>query len=232
MEGWIKLHRQFLDWEWYNDIPTKVLFVHLLLKANSTDNNWRGNFIKRGQFFTSLGHLSDETGLTVKQIRGSLQKLKNTKEITIEGASNGTMVTISKYDSYQSIQNTKGKPGGKRRANEGQTKGNNKEEEEYKEVDTNVSTWRDDFDIYLKECKSEYSRLYSDQSFISEQSRLNPNVNIKLSIEKGYTNFWGTELGWKHKKKSKSKEIDWKATIINSIEMNKVYYTRDELANL
>jgi len=103
---------------------------------------------------------------------------------------------------------------------------------ERKEVDTNVSTWRDDFDIYLKECKSEYSRLYSDQSFISEQSRLNPNVNIKLSIEKGYTNFWGTELGWKHKKKSKSKEIDWKATIINSIEMNKVYYTREELANL
>jgi len=64
---------------------------------------------------------------------------------------------------------------------------------------------------------------------LKTQQRLNPNVNIKLSIEKGFRNFWGTEAGWQHKKKSRSKEIDWKRTIINSIAFNKVYYTKQEL---
>ena len=37
------------------------------------------------------------------------------------------------------------------------------------------------------------------------QERLNPNIDVKLSLEKGYVNFWGTEAGWIHKKKSRSK---------------------------
>ena len=42
MEGWIKLHRQILDWEWYDDINVKVLFLHLLLTANYEDKKWQG----------------------------------------------------------------------------------------------------------------------------------------------------------------------------------------------
>lgn len=30
MQGWIKLHRRFVDWEWYSDIVTKTVFVDLL----------------------------------------------------------------------------------------------------------------------------------------------------------------------------------------------------------
>ena len=49
MEGWIKLHRKILDWEWYTDAPVRILFEHLLLTANSEDKKWRGMTIKRGQ---------------------------------------------------------------------------------------------------------------------------------------------------------------------------------------
>jgi len=92
-----------------------------------------------------------------------------------------------------------------------------------------IPSWKDDFNIYLTECKKSYHQYYNDEQFIVAQSKLNPNVNVKLSITKGFENFWGTEAGWKHKKKSRIKEIDWRQTIINSIEMNKVYYTKQEL---
>lgn len=95
-----------------------------------------------------------------------------------------------------------------------------------------VITWRDDFNVYLVECKEAFRQYYTDENFIKTQQALNPNVNVKLSITKGYENFWKTEAGWKHKKKSKTEQIDWKRTIINAIEMNRVYYTKQELAEI
>ena len=55
-----------------------------------------------------------------------------------------------------------------------------------------------------------------------------PGVNIKLSLEKACTNFWATDAGWKHKKKSRAKEIDMRMTLINAIDKNKVYYGKNE----
>lgn len=224
MEGWIKLYRQFLNWEWYKDIPTKTVFIHLLIKANNEEAKWKGMTILRGQLFTSMLHICEETGLTYKQVRIAISKLESTKEVATKGANKGTMITICKYDDYQQKDKTKGRT--KR-----QSKGDKQEEEEY--IDNKLSIlWRDDFEVYLKECKIAYKKYYNDKNFIEEQSRLNPNVNVKLSIEKGFTNYWGKEAGWVHKKKSRTKDIDWEATIINSISLNKVYYTKQELAAL
>jgi hypothetical protein len=134
VDGWIKLHRSLLSWEWYSDIPTKTVFIHLLLSANHADASFRGRKILRGQRWTSIGHLANETGLTVKQVRVAIEKLQSTKELTSEGASDGTMITVCKYDSYQEIPTPNGKPKGEQRANKGQatgqTKGNKQEEEE------------------------------------------------------------------------------------------------------
>lgn len=89
-------------------------------------------------------------------------------------------------------------------------------------------TWRESFEIYTQECNKAYNIYLSDLVEMQKQQKLNPGINIKLSIEKGYHNFWSTEAGWKYKKKSRYKTIDWKATITKSIDINKVYYTREE----
>ena len=68
----IKLYDKILSWEWYSDINTFRLFVHLLLKANYKDLNFEGRKILRGQLVTSLSSLSSQTGLTVRQVRVSL----------------------------------------------------------------------------------------------------------------------------------------------------------------
>ena len=94
MEGWIKIHRKLIEWEWYNDINTKVVFLHLLLTANHKEKKWQGHTILRGQKLTSLEHLSKEVGLSIQQTRTALKKLKSTNEITIKSTNKYTLITI------------------------------------------------------------------------------------------------------------------------------------------
>lgn len=109
MEGWIKLYRKFLNWEWYKDNNVKIIFLHLLLTANHKDKKWKGKTIKKGQKLTSLNHLAEETNLTIQQTRTAISKLKSTNEITIKATSKYTLITIEKYSDYQveEIENNK-----------------------------------------------------------------------------------------------------------------------------
>jgi hypothetical protein len=149
MSGWIKIHRTLIEWEWYDDLPTRATFIHLLITVNHAPKKWKGIDIGRGQRHTSIGKLAKECALTEKQIRTSLEKLQKTGEVVIQGASNGTMITVCKYDSYQSFSETEGEQTGKPRASGGQTEGeqratnnknkNLKNEEEEQEVKSAVA---------------------------------------------------------------------------------------------
>jgi len=80
--GFIKIYRLFLEWEWYDDINTSRLFLHLLLKANFKDKKWHGIDVKRGEILTGRKELSKQTGLSEQQVRSSLNKLKSTSGLT------------------------------------------------------------------------------------------------------------------------------------------------------
>ena len=108
--GWIKLHRQLLEWEWYDDINTSRLFVHLMLTANHKDNKWRGIEIKRGSRLTSLDKLSSETSLSVSKIRTAIKKLISTNEIASKSHSQHTVFTMINYDMYQDDDKQNDKP--------------------------------------------------------------------------------------------------------------------------
>jgi len=113
--GWIKIHRQLTSWEWYNDVNTTRVFLHLLLVANHKDNKWRGIDIKRGQRLTSISALAKETNLTIKNIRTSIKRLKTTNEVASHSTAQHTVFTMVNYDLYQE--------GASEVANEGQAKG-------------------------------------------------------------------------------------------------------------
>lgn len=100
--GYIKLYRSLLDWEWYADANAMRVFIHCLLKANHTVKKWQGYTIHAGQFITSLSHLAKETGLTLRQIRTVINKLKMTKELTIESTHRNTIITVNNWDKWQS----------------------------------------------------------------------------------------------------------------------------------
>ena len=106
----------------------------------------------------------------------------------------------------------------------GNGKGNGKEEEEEREEE--VKNWRSDYETYVTELNVAINTLLEDKDWMKEREKFNPNVNIKLSLEKAYKDFWSTEAGWKHKKKSKSAVVNWKSTLNSAIELNKVYNPR------
>lgn len=99
--GFITLHRQILDWEWYGDAKTVCLFLHLLLTANYEEGRFQGREIHRGQLVTSLTSLSTETGLSVRQTRTALDHLISTGEVTNESTPQYRVITIVNYSKYQ-----------------------------------------------------------------------------------------------------------------------------------
>lgn len=123
--GFIVLHRKFLNWEWYSEPNCVLIFIHCLLKANWKDKNWKGNLIKRGSFITSINHLAQETNLTVQQTRTALKKLQSTGELTCTATNKHSLITIVNYDIYQQLEEEDNKPDNNQITNEQQT--NNKQ---------------------------------------------------------------------------------------------------------
>ena len=106
MESWIKLYNKMLDWEWYKDTTVVRVFLHCLLKANYAEKKWCGIVVGRGQFLTSLATMAQELTLSLQQTRTALNKLKSTSEITIKSTNKYTIITICKFDNYQSSEQT------------------------------------------------------------------------------------------------------------------------------
>lgn len=121
--GYIKLWRSLLKWEWYSDINASRLFIHLLLTANYEDTTWRGETIHRGQRLTSVAKLAEETGLTTKEVRTALGKLTRTNELTIRTTNKYSVITVEKYDFFQSPTDQTGKQEGEQPGTQGASKG-------------------------------------------------------------------------------------------------------------
>lgn len=101
--GFICLFRDFLGWSWYLDINTKVLFVHMLLKANWKEGKFRDITVPRGSFVSSIAKLAEETGLTNDEVRTAISHLVRTKEITKQSTNRYTVFTVVNYALYQDI---------------------------------------------------------------------------------------------------------------------------------
>jgi hypothetical protein len=104
-QGWIKLHRKILDWEWFQDSHTYHLFTYLILSANHESKRWRGITIERGQLVTGRYKLSAQTGLSERKIRTCLERLIECNEISIKTTNRFSIITLCNYDSYQSLDN-------------------------------------------------------------------------------------------------------------------------------
>lgn len=103
-----------------------------------------------------------------------------------------------------------------------------------KDIVNTISTWRNDFLIYKKDCHAAFSQYRKDKEFISKLEHFHPNVNVIKSIDKSYEEYWSKEEAWEYKKKQKIININWEKTITNALNQsfNKVYYTKQELAAL
>jgi predicted transcriptional regulator len=187
MSGWIKIHRQILEWEWYDDINTCRLFFHLLIKANHKERSYKGKVVQVGEMLTGLERLSDETKLSVQQIRTSLNKLKSTNEITIESSTQGTIIKVVNYEKYQVVTNES--------TNEQQTSN--------KQVTTN------------KNVKNENNNIPTIEEFVEYGLNQLPEVSVealRLKYHSWSSNDWCVSIGGKNRQIK-----NWKSTLNNTL---------------
>lgn len=99
--GYIKLYRSLLSWEWYDDINTKTVFLHLLLTVSIAESQWHGITVPRGSRVSSYAVLAKETRLTERQVRTAISHLEMTGELTRYKHPKFTVFAINNYDKYQ-----------------------------------------------------------------------------------------------------------------------------------
>lgn len=87
------------------------------------------------------------------------------------------------------------------------------------------SSWRTDYDLYLKESEAAFDAFAVKKEWMDQRQEFYPNLDIYQTMKKAYIEFWGTKAGWAHKKKSRAKDPDWERTILNAISLktNQVY---------
>lgn len=99
-QGFIKLSRNFIKWEWFTDTKITHVFVFLLLAANQEPKRWRGYVLQKGQLVTTIGTIEDFTGLSTKEVRTALSNLKITGYIKTERHLGKTVITVCDFDQY------------------------------------------------------------------------------------------------------------------------------------
>ena len=194
-QGFVKLYRSFTKWEWYDDINTRLVFIHLLLTVNYEPKPWHGITINRGQIVTSYGKLAQDVGLSVQQTRTALNRLKSTREITSEGHASYSVITIKNYDDYQKNNKVDNKQLTSEQQATNKQLTTTKEIKNIKNINTTTTTYTENenfkFFGYYKNVgltKSDYRKL---QTLTQSTERLNKlidelDVAIETQKEKPY----------------------------------------------
>lgn len=178
--GFIKLFRQILDWEWYDDLPTCRLFIHLLLRANYAERSWHGQTIERGSCITSYATLASETGLSQEQIKRALKNLTKTGEIKRIATNKNTVICVVKYADFQGFgfeyneqATSKEQAENKQKTNEQQT--NNKQTTTNKEIKNKRN----------KESKNIYTSLPEDKNITEIVETVIQMLNVETDKKDG-----------------------------------------------
>ena len=181
-QGWIKIHRQLIEWEWYDDLNTFRLFIHLLLKANHKAKKYRGLELKAGSLITGRDLLSFETGLSVMQVRTSLTKLKSTNEITIKTSSQGTIIQLVNFTKYQIVTNdlTNKQPASNQRVTTNKNDKNDKNDIKQRKAEFKklLAKYQD---IYVLEMIKDFFEYWTEHSINDKKMRFEKQTSFDIS---------------------------------------------------
>jgi hypothetical protein len=106
--GWIKLHRKFLECGFFNNPDLAHFWVWCILKA--THQEFKASIgyqiviLQPGQFIYGRKVASIETGLSEQTLRTCIKHLENIENLTIKSTNKYSIITITNWDTYQNTE--------------------------------------------------------------------------------------------------------------------------------
>jgi len=138
-QGYIKLHRSILEWEWWDDEITRTVFLWLLLNANWEDSRFMGYNIPKGSLVTSWESLAKNCKISPQNGRTAIKHLKSTGEITTTSTNKFTIVSIVNWEKYQCQETEANKQLTSKLTFNQHSTNNIKEYKEYKNIKNDIA---------------------------------------------------------------------------------------------
>ena len=180
---WVKLHRNIVDWEWFDDKNALKLLIYLNVKVNIVDKQWKGITVQRGSLVTGKYSITEDLGISVQQYRTALKKLVQSGEIVKKATNAYTILTLTKWEKMQHDQQTDNK----RITNEQQTDNKriyptkeSKEDKERKEIKEKRLS---DFETFWKTYAKPEGKKKASEKFLKLPQK---DVDKILTVVKNY----------------------------------------------
>lgn len=194
--SFIKIHRDLMDSYAFANPKHLKIWLWLLMKANykkafipiSTGRGEMTVEVKRGQLIFGRFKAEEELCMDGNFIYRTLQKFQELDQINIKSDSHYSIITICKYDSYQSKDNENEQALNNQRTTNEQHVNNTRTTHEQ-----HVNTYKEELEeIEEKECKEE---RYITQSEILKNSNLfrQPNIPTYDQVFEYFIKNGGTE---------------------------------------
>lgn len=180
MQGWISLHRELLD----NPIVCKdthyfTIWIYLLLQATHTDQDkiFKGNKVKlkRGQLITGRKSLANRFNINESKVQRILKMFESEQMIEQQTSNKNRLITILKYELYQSVEQQIKQPvNNKRTTNEQPVNTNNNVN---KEINVNkvIKTYYEN--VKLNELFIEFLKLRKKLKAVNTERAINGLIN-------------------------------------------------------
>ena len=96
--GFVQLSDDLTNWEWFDDKNTVYVYLWLMLRAAWCSARYHGIELERGQVITTYPEISEKCGVTIRQARTILDRLKTTGKATVNTTSKFSIITMLEYD--------------------------------------------------------------------------------------------------------------------------------------
>lgn len=97
------MHRQIVNWKYYQSDSGFRLWLHILLNANWKDGYFLGQKIPRGSLATSIRQLADETRLSESTVKRWLKRFENENQIVTQVNNRFRVIKVVNYNAFQDI---------------------------------------------------------------------------------------------------------------------------------
>ena len=97
-KGFIKLHRKTFDKYYFKkNKDAFYLFNYYIARCCYEPKEVHGEYLKKGQFKTSLQHISDDTFIDKSRIRRINNRFVKDGMISVKTTKDGTIITVKNY---------------------------------------------------------------------------------------------------------------------------------------